>query len=64
MKIERKLKKILPKSEDKISFSFKIPENASLKRTIIPIDIDYDNIRLGQFREAVLVIMEGAKKVL
>lgn len=44
------------KSDRQLSFSFEIPKNAQAKRTIIPVDVTYDHRKLGQFREAVLVI--------
>ena len=56
VEVEAKSAFIPGKSDGQIVFSFAIPENAPAKRTVIPVDVIYDDRPLGQFREAALVI--------
>ena len=56
MEIDAKSTSIPAKSEGQITFSFAVPEDAPAKRTVIPVDVNYDGRPLGQFREAILVI--------
>lgn len=56
MELDAKSVVILAKSDGKISFAITIPEDASSKRTVIPVEVTYDGRPLGQFREAVLVV--------
>jgi hypothetical protein len=57
IEVEAKSASIPGKGGGQISFSFAVPENASAKRTVIPVDVIYDDRPLGQFREAILVIV-------
>ncbi len=51
---------IPPKIDGYIEFSFPIPRSCEvLGRVVIPIDITYNNIPLGQFREAIFVLSGG-----
>jgi len=56
MEVDAKSASIPAKSDGQIAFSFTIPEDAPAKRTVIPVDVIYDDRPLGQFREAMLVI--------
>ena len=50
---------IPPKSDEKIQFSFEIPQHCDkMGRVVIPFNITYNDVQLGQFREAILVIKE------
>ena len=57
IEVEPRSLSIPAKSEGQISFSFAIPEDAAPGRVIIPVDVTYNDRPLGQFREAVLVIL-------
>ena len=47
---------IPPKQEGHITFSIPIPTHANgAQRTVIPLDVTYDEQPLGQFREAIFV---------
>lgn len=51
---------IPPKSNGNIQFSIQIPQQCDkIGRIVIPFDIIYNDISLGQFREAIFVINEG-----
>ncbi len=56
MEVNSRSLSIPAKSEGQITFSFAVPENATAGRTIVPVDVLYNDRPLGQFREAVLVI--------
>ena len=56
IEVDSKSLSIPAKSEGQMAFSFAIPENATPGRTIIPVDVIYNDRPLGQFREAVLVV--------
>lgn len=43
-------------SDGSIVFRLRVPENATTGRTVVPMDITFGGRRLGQIREAVLVI--------
>ncbi|MGB9595841.1 MAG: MBL fold metallo-hydrolase [Candidatus Poribacteria bacterium] len=47
---------ISPKSEGHITFSFVIPKDIQPKLYVIPFDLIYDGLLLGQFREALLFV--------
>ena len=52
---------IPPKQEGHITFSIPIPTHANdARRTVIPLDITYDGVPLGQFREAIFVFSPEA----
>ncbi len=48
--------RIPPKTEGRARFVFDIPAEASPGRYVIPINMTYQQRRLGQFREAILVV--------
>lgn len=51
---------IPPKSNGNIQFSIQIPQQCDkIGRIVVPFDIIYNDIPLGQFREAIFVIIEG-----
>lgn len=51
---------IPPKSDGNIQFSIEIPKSCDkIGRIVIPFEITYNDIPLGQFREAIFVINEG-----
>ena len=51
---------IPPKSDGHIQFSIQIPQYCDkIDRVVIPFDLTYNDIQLGQFREAILVLKEG-----
>ena len=51
---------IQPKSDGYIQFSIQIPQQCDkIGRIVIPFDVTYNDIALGQIREAILVINEG-----
>ena len=49
---------IPPKSEGSLAWHFAVPGAARPGRWIIPIDVTYHDRRLGQFREAIIVVQE------
>lgn len=52
---------IPPKQEGHITFSIPIPTHANaVQRTVIPLDVTYDGLPLGQFREAIFVFQSDA----
>jgi len=51
---------IAPKAEGALDFDFDVPTHARPGRWVIPVEVAYDGRRLGQFRDAVLVVTEGA----
>ena len=52
---------IPPKQEGHITFSIPIPPHANgAQRTVIPLDVTYDEQSLGQFREAIFVFPSDA----
>ena len=51
---------ISPKADGHINFSFPIPQHCEgLERIVVPMDIIYNARPLGQFREAILVLIGG-----
>ena len=51
---------IPPKSDGNIQFSIVIPQHCDkMGKVVIPFEITYNDISLGQFREAIFVINEG-----
>lgn len=51
---------IEPKSTGNIQFSIQIPQQCDkIGRVVIPFEIIYNDISLGQFREAIFVLNEG-----
>ena len=60
VEIDPALTTIHPKSDGYIQFSIPIPQHCDkIGRVVIPVEITYNEIPLGQFREAILVIKEG-----
>ncbi|MGQ9610228.1 MAG: MBL fold metallo-hydrolase [bacterium] len=59
MKIEARSALIPAKSEGYIYFSFMVPENIVPDLYVIPIEISYDGKPLGQFREAILTVIDN-----
>jgi hypothetical protein len=49
---------IPPKAEGSLTWLFSVPSAARPGKWIIPVDVKYHGQRLGQFREAVIVIPE------
>jgi glyoxylase-like metal-dependent hydrolase (beta-lactamase superfamily II)/ribosomal protein S18 acetylase RimI-like enzyme len=49
------------KSEGYIAFSFVVPENVSPELDVIPFELNYDGLALGQFREAMLFVKTPEK---
>jgi hypothetical protein len=51
---------IPPKTDGYINFSIPIPQHCEgLERIVVPMDIIYNARPLGQFREAILVLIGG-----
>ena len=51
---------IHPKSTGNIQFSIQIPQHCDkIGRIVIPVEIIYNDMSLGQFREAIFVLNEG-----
>ncbi len=57
MEMEPKSVSIPAKSDGHIAFSITVPENAQPARTVIPVNVTYDDRALGQFREAVFTVI-------
>ena len=51
---------IQPKSTGNIQFSIQIPQHCDkIGKIVIPVEITYNDMSLGQFREAIFVLNEG-----
>jgi hypothetical protein len=44
------------KTEGRVSFTLALPRDAQRGRWVIPVEVTYHGRRLGQFREAVVVV--------
>ena len=44
------------KSEFSVPFAWRVPEDAALGRYVVPVEVTYAGRRLGQFREAIVVV--------
>jgi hypothetical protein len=47
---------VAPKAEGTVTVAFAVPCDAQPGRCVVPVDVTYHGRRLGQFREAVLVV--------
>jgi len=45
-----------PKTEQSIAFAFTVPRDVQPGRWLVPVEVTYHGRRLGQFREAILVL--------
>lgn len=54
---------IAPQSQERITLMFSVPHDAAPGRWVVPIDVTYDGRRLGQFREAIVVIKNDRERV-
>jgi glyoxylase-like metal-dependent hydrolase (beta-lactamase superfamily II) len=50
---------VAAKGEGSVVFRLPVPRDVAPQRAVIPVDITYGGRRLGQFREAILVVEEG-----
>jgi len=49
---------VAPRSEGHLAFVFGVPRDAERGRWVVPVDVTYHDRRLGQFREAIIVVAD------
>jgi hypothetical protein len=51
---------ILPQSEGRLTFEIHVPVGLRPGRYVVPIEMAYGDRRLGQFREAIIDVIDPA----